>query len=174
MPVIDYEIRFAQPADAALLSKLGARTFFDNFSDHNTPEDLTSYITSSFSLEQMTRGIKRSPEPVPAGQQRESKLLAMRSWRRAAPRTASAAHAPLNWPASMWTSPGSEKAQVRPLCRQLSLMRPRWAGIRSGWGFGNRTRARSISTPAGVSSKSVSRLSSSVQTSSTILSSHSP
>lgn len=55
MPPYQYEIRIAQLEDAAALSEIGARTFIDSFSEHNTPEDMTAYITSSFSLEQITK-----------------------------------------------------------------------------------------------------------------------
>lgn len=42
-------IRQASTADAALLAEIGARTFFDTFAADNTPEDMNSYLTSSFS-----------------------------------------------------------------------------------------------------------------------------
>lgn len=42
-------IRYATTADAAMLSELGARTFFDTFAKDNTPENMTAYLKASFS-----------------------------------------------------------------------------------------------------------------------------
>jgi len=45
----DLEIRTANTDDAALLAEFGARTFTEAFGTANTPENLASYIASSFS-----------------------------------------------------------------------------------------------------------------------------
>lgn len=45
----DMDIRYATTADAAMLSALGARTFFDTFAKDNTPENMTAYLKASFS-----------------------------------------------------------------------------------------------------------------------------
>jgi ribosomal protein S18 acetylase RimI-like enzyme len=42
-------IRYATPADAALLAELGARTFTETFAADNTPENLAAYLQSAFS-----------------------------------------------------------------------------------------------------------------------------
>ena len=44
-------IRPATVADAALLAELGARTFYDTFAPHCSPEDMTAYLTVAFSPE---------------------------------------------------------------------------------------------------------------------------
>jgi len=41
-------IRHGNPADAALLAELGARTFSETFAPDNTPEDMTAYLASAF------------------------------------------------------------------------------------------------------------------------------
>ena len=43
-------IRRASPSDADLLAELGARTFSETFAADNSPEDMTTYLASSFSL----------------------------------------------------------------------------------------------------------------------------
>src|SRR5882672_10540246 len=43
-------IRNGKADDAALLAELGARTFSDTFAADNTPEDMTAYLASAFSL----------------------------------------------------------------------------------------------------------------------------
>src|SRR5436305_13362996 len=45
-------IRHAGPDDAGLLTELGARTFSETFAADNTPEDVASYLASSFNLAQ--------------------------------------------------------------------------------------------------------------------------
>ena len=52
--VPDLTIRHGAPADAALLSELGARTFSETFAVDNTPEDLAAYLATSFSVAQQT------------------------------------------------------------------------------------------------------------------------
>ena len=47
-------IRRGTPADALLLSELGARTFSETFAVDNTPEDLAAYLATSFSVAQQT------------------------------------------------------------------------------------------------------------------------
>jgi len=47
-------IRRGTPADAALLSELGARTFSETFAVDNTPEDLAAYLNTSFNVAQQT------------------------------------------------------------------------------------------------------------------------
>lgn len=42
-------IRPATATDAARLAELGAQTFYDTFAVDNTPEDMTAYLSSSFS-----------------------------------------------------------------------------------------------------------------------------
>ena len=44
-------VRRANPADAALLADLAARTFYDTFADSNTPEDMEKFLTSTYSEE---------------------------------------------------------------------------------------------------------------------------
>lgn len=44
-------IRYATTDDAKLLSELGAKTFFDTFSDANTPENMAAHLKASFSPE---------------------------------------------------------------------------------------------------------------------------
>jgi ribosomal protein S18 acetylase RimI-like enzyme len=45
-------IRRGTPADANLLSEVGARTFSDTFAADNTPEDLAAYLATSFNVAQ--------------------------------------------------------------------------------------------------------------------------
>ena len=47
-------IRRGTATDAGLLSDLGARTFSETFAADNTPEDLTAYIATSFTVTQLT------------------------------------------------------------------------------------------------------------------------
>jgi ribosomal protein S18 acetylase RimI-like enzyme len=47
-------IRRGTIADAGLLSELGARTFSETFAVDNTPEDLATYVATSFSVAQQT------------------------------------------------------------------------------------------------------------------------
>jgi diamine N-acetyltransferase len=47
-------IRYATPADAAMLAELGARTFADTFAKDNTPEDMANYLATAFNIEEMT------------------------------------------------------------------------------------------------------------------------
>jgi ribosomal protein S18 acetylase RimI-like enzyme len=42
-------IRRADEPDAGLLAELGARTFLDTFADSTKPEDMTAYLSASFS-----------------------------------------------------------------------------------------------------------------------------
>src|SRR5215208_7594662 len=42
----------SNPACAALLADLGARTFYDSFAVQNTPENMAAYLAASFSPEQ--------------------------------------------------------------------------------------------------------------------------
>lgn len=43
-------IRNARTSDANLLAELGSRTFQETFSSDNTPEDMASYLASSFNV----------------------------------------------------------------------------------------------------------------------------
>ncbi len=45
-------VRGGKAEDAGLLAELGARTFSETFAADNTPEDMASYLASSFSPEQ--------------------------------------------------------------------------------------------------------------------------
>ena len=47
-------IRRGTIEDAVLLSELGARTFSETFAADNTPEDLATYLATSFSVAQQT------------------------------------------------------------------------------------------------------------------------
>lgn len=47
-------IRRGTLADADLLSELGARTFSETFAADNTPEDLATYMATSFNVAQQT------------------------------------------------------------------------------------------------------------------------
>ena len=47
-------IRRARIEDAHLLAELGAQTFAETFTEDNTPEDMTAYLSASFSLEKLT------------------------------------------------------------------------------------------------------------------------
>jgi len=51
---LDTTVRLANPDDANLLTELGARTFHETFAADNTPEDMASYLASSFNLERQT------------------------------------------------------------------------------------------------------------------------
>lgn len=44
-------IRRATPNDAALLTEMGARTFYESFAAQNTPENMASYLASAFTPE---------------------------------------------------------------------------------------------------------------------------
>jgi len=44
-------IRYGNTGDAAMLSELGAKTFYDTYAKDNTPENIRLYITNSFSTE---------------------------------------------------------------------------------------------------------------------------
>ncbi len=48
---VQVSIRKANATDANLLADLGSRTFQETFSGDNTPEDMATYLTSSFSVE---------------------------------------------------------------------------------------------------------------------------
>jgi ribosomal protein S18 acetylase RimI-like enzyme len=50
----DVTIRRANADDAGLLAEFGARTFSETFAADNSPEDLASYLASSFNLAQQT------------------------------------------------------------------------------------------------------------------------
>ncbi len=50
---ITASIRPATAGDAALLAELGARTFADTFAIDNKPEDMATYLATSFSEEQI-------------------------------------------------------------------------------------------------------------------------
>jgi diamine N-acetyltransferase len=41
-------IRYATPADNALLAELGRQTFYETFAADNTPEDMSAYLGASF------------------------------------------------------------------------------------------------------------------------------
>ena len=43
------KIRYGTMDDAAMLAKLGARTFYDTFAKDNTPENIAAYLKASFS-----------------------------------------------------------------------------------------------------------------------------
>jgi len=45
-------IRHGNPADAALLAELGARTFSETFAADNSPEDMADYVAAAFSPRQ--------------------------------------------------------------------------------------------------------------------------
>ena len=47
-------IRRARIEDAKLLAELGAQTFVETFKDDNTPEDMATYLVTSFSVEKLT------------------------------------------------------------------------------------------------------------------------
>jgi GNAT superfamily N-acetyltransferase len=47
-------IRRGSVEDAALVSELGARTFAETFAAENTPEDMATYIETSFNVERVT------------------------------------------------------------------------------------------------------------------------
>ena len=44
-------VRYGTTEDAKLLSELGAKTFYETFAKHNTPENLDLYLRESFSPE---------------------------------------------------------------------------------------------------------------------------
>src|SRR5688572_8730661 len=46
-------IRGGNANDAELLAELGARTFSDTFAADNTPENMSAYLASAFSQEQL-------------------------------------------------------------------------------------------------------------------------
>ena len=48
----DLIVRRGKAEDAALLAKLGSRTFAETFAADNTPEDMAAYLASAFSLAQ--------------------------------------------------------------------------------------------------------------------------
>jgi len=48
---IEMNIRNGNTGDAAMLSELGAKTFYDTFAKDNTPENIRLYVTNSFSTE---------------------------------------------------------------------------------------------------------------------------
>lgn len=43
------QIRYGTIEDAAMLSELGAKTFYDTFAKDNTPENIAAYLKDSFS-----------------------------------------------------------------------------------------------------------------------------
>lgn len=49
------EIRHAEPADAAVLAELAARTFAETFGADNTPEDLAAHLSASYGVAQQAR-----------------------------------------------------------------------------------------------------------------------
>lgn len=53
-------IRRGAPGDAGLLSELGARTFSETFAADNTPEDLATYIATSFNVARLTAELEDS------------------------------------------------------------------------------------------------------------------
>ncbi len=50
-------IRAAGPVDAPLLSELGVRTFRDNYSEFNDPDDLESHIAEKLSVDYFRRAL---------------------------------------------------------------------------------------------------------------------
>ncbi len=46
-------IRNASISDAGVLAELGRQTFYDTFAEHNTPEDMDSYIKEAFTVERL-------------------------------------------------------------------------------------------------------------------------
>jgi ribosomal protein S18 acetylase RimI-like enzyme len=46
------------PAQVAELRQLSIATFTETFASHNTPEDMTAYMATSFSLKQLTEELK--------------------------------------------------------------------------------------------------------------------
>src|SRR4026208_2520706 len=45
----DMNIRYGNTEDAAMLTELGAKTFYDTYAKDNTPENIRLYMTNSFS-----------------------------------------------------------------------------------------------------------------------------
>jgi ribosomal protein S18 acetylase RimI-like enzyme len=56
-------VRTAEPADAAAIAELGARTFLSTYAADNTPENIEAYITDSFSDETILTELK-DPQSV--------------------------------------------------------------------------------------------------------------
>lgn len=53
------KIRHGTRKDAVLLSELGARTFYDAFAEHNTPENMHIYLKNSFAPEIQLRELSQ-------------------------------------------------------------------------------------------------------------------
>lgn len=54
-----YHIRQANPADAALLSRLGGETFYDAFIAYNREEDIRSYIAQAYHEEKIKENLEK-------------------------------------------------------------------------------------------------------------------
>lgn len=53
-------IRRATETDNLLLAEFGARTFYDTFAEHNTPENMAAYLAVTFSPEKQARELVNS------------------------------------------------------------------------------------------------------------------
>ncbi|KAF0242512.1 MAG: acetyltransferase [bacterium] len=51
-------IRYANENDSELLANLGHKTFYETFAEHNTPEDMASYLSVAFSVEKQICELK--------------------------------------------------------------------------------------------------------------------
>lgn len=50
---MNFEIRQAVPADAAILADLGAEVFYHAFTDFSTPDDMQQYLADTFTEEKL-------------------------------------------------------------------------------------------------------------------------
>lgn len=50
---MNFEIRQATPADAAILADLGTKVFYDAFADFSTPDDMRQYLADTFTEEKL-------------------------------------------------------------------------------------------------------------------------
>lgn len=51
-------IRYANENDSELLANLGHQTFYETFAEHNTPENIASYLSVAFSVEKQSSELK--------------------------------------------------------------------------------------------------------------------
>ena len=75
------KIRQATVADAAALAEIAERTFRDTFAEHNTPEDLETYVASAYSEEKQRRELE-SGHIVLLGESEDGEVIAYTQMRR--------------------------------------------------------------------------------------------
>ncbi len=58
VPNLEFSVRQAVATDAADLAELGAKTFLSTYAAENTPENIKSYVSESFSIETIRKELE--------------------------------------------------------------------------------------------------------------------